>query len=77
MDLRTQSRANRHTEMLNHEVSSMYYRVYRDMRGEWRWNYNSSNGNVIADSGEGYRNKSDCLNGISIIKGSSDDPVIE
>ncbi len=55
----------------------MHFKVYRDTRGEWRWNYKSSNGNVIADSGEGYRNKSDCLNGISIIKGSSNAPVIE
>jgi uncharacterized protein YegP (UPF0339 family) len=55
----------------------MYYKVYRDQSGDWRWNYKSSNGNIIADSGEGYRNKSDCYNGIRIMKGSNDDPVIE
>ena len=28
--------------------------VYRDTAGEWRWRLWASNGNVIADSGEGY-----------------------
>ena len=55
----------------------MHYKLYKDGIGEWRWNYKSSNGNIIADSGEGYRNRADCLNGISIMKGSSNDPVYE
>ena len=53
------------------------YVVYRDRANEWRWRYISSNRNTIADSGEGYRNKSDCLRGIEIMKASSNSPVVE
>ena len=37
--------------------------VYKDNRGEWRWRLRASNGKIIADSGEGYKNKQDCLQG--------------
>jgi uncharacterized protein len=32
--------------------------VYSDRSGDSRWNLRADNGEVIADSGEGYRNKS-------------------
>lgn len=35
-------------------------RIYRDDLGEWRTNIKSINGNIIADSGEGYKNVLDC-----------------
>ena len=31
--------------------------IYRDKQGEWRWKAKSSNGKVVADSAEGYRNR--------------------
>jgi len=34
---------------------------YRDAAGEYRWRRIADNGNVIADSGEGYRHKRECL----------------
>jgi len=55
----------------------MYYRLYRDAADYWRWRYVSSNGRTIADSGEGYFNKSDALNGITLMKGSYASPVRE
>ena len=30
------------------------FEVFRDSAGEWRWRLVASNGNIIADSGEGY-----------------------
>ena len=51
------------------------YIVYKDATGNWRWRYKASNGNIIADSGEGYRNKADCLRGIEIMKGSATAPI--
>lgn len=33
---------------------------YKDKRGEWRWRRIASNGNIIADSGEGYKDLLDC-----------------
>ena len=49
----------------------MYFKLYRDTRGEWRWTLYSSNGNKIADSGEGYVNKSDAQNGINLVKSTT------
>ena len=46
----------------------MKFVVYRDRRQEYRWRFVAPNGRTIADSGEGYNNKSDCLAGIQILK---------
>lgn len=35
--------------------------VFKDEAGEWRWSALSKNGKVIADSAEGYRNRSYAL----------------
>ena len=51
------------------------YWVYKDAAGEWRWNLRASNSRIIADSGEGYRNKQDCLHAIELVKTSKDAPV--
>lgn len=51
----------------------MTFQVYRDDADEWRWRLvHDSNGNIIADSGEGYDNRSDCLHGIDLVRGSKD-----
>jgi uncharacterized protein YegP (UPF0339 family) len=55
----------------------MQYIVYKDKAGYWRWQLQAANRKVIADSGEGYVNKSDCLAGITLVKGSSTAPVVE
>ncbi len=34
---------------------------YQDQAGEWRWRRIADNGNIIATSGEGYKNKRDML----------------
>ena len=51
------------------------YRVFKDEAGEWRWHLRASNGRIIADSGEGYRDRGDCLHGIERVKGSVGAPV--
>jgi uncharacterized protein len=53
------------------------YVIYRDTNGQYRWRYVASNGKTIADSGEGYYNKSDCVRGIEIMKGSANAPVTD
>jgi uncharacterized protein YegP (UPF0339 family) len=53
----------------------MEYCTYEDTKGEWRWRLKAKNGEIIADSGEGYKDKSDCLAGITLVKGSKDAPV--
>jgi uncharacterized protein len=55
-----------------------YYEVYKDRSGNWRWRYvSASNSKIVADSAEGYANKSDCLHGIALMKASYDAPVYE
>jgi len=54
-----------------------FYHVYQDQAKHWRWRFISANNRIIADSGESYWNKSDCLAGIAIMKGSAQAPVRE
>jgi uncharacterized protein len=55
----------------------MTYVVYKDAAGEWRWRLRAGNNQIIATSGEGYKNKTDCLHGIQLVKGSGSAPVID
>jgi len=55
----------------------MQYVLYRDAAGYYRWRLFASNGKIIADSGEGYVNKSDCQHGIQLTKSSSNAPVVD
>ena len=41
--------------------STLTFNVFKDPSGQWRWHLIASNGKVIAESGEGYRLKRDCL----------------
>lgn len=49
----------------------MYFKLYKDVAGEWRWTLYAGNHEKIADSGEGYHNRSDCEHGIELVKGSA------
>jgi uncharacterized protein YegP (UPF0339 family) len=55
----------------------MAYIVYQDARGEWRGYLQAANNRRIADSGEGYQRKQDCLDAIALVKGSAAAPVHE
>jgi uncharacterized protein YegP (UPF0339 family) len=55
----------------------MFYYVYRDSDSHWRWTLYAANNRKIANSGEGYWNKADCLSAIALVKGSSAAPVRE
>ncbi len=37
------------------------FSIYPDKAGKWRWRLESVNGNILADSGEGYSQKSTCV----------------
>lgn len=36
-------------------------KFYRDTKGEWRWHRQSENGRIVADSGEGYTDRVECV----------------
>lgn len=55
----------------------MAYYIFTDANGHWRWRLVSGNNKSIAISGEGYWNKSDCINAINLVKSSYSAPVYE
>lgn len=62
-------------EAIAAEPESMAYWVYEDAGGEWRWQLRAGNNRIVADSGQGYRSKDDCLHGIALVKGATNAPV--
>jgi uncharacterized protein YegP (UPF0339 family) len=55
----------------------MTYYYYKDAQGEWRWRLKASNGRILADSGEGYKNEQDCKDDIDRVKASAGAPVVK
>jgi uncharacterized protein YegP (UPF0339 family) len=53
------------------------FEVYQDKAGEYRWRMRSSNGQVIASSGQGYKEKRSCLDGIESVKRHAADAAVE
>ena len=52
------------------------FEVYADKAGEFRFRLKASNGQIIA-TGEGYKAKKSCMNGIASIRKNSADAAIE
>lgn len=55
----------------------MAYYMYLDNQGRWRWQLVAANRRIIADSAEGYINKKDCRDAITLVQGSAGAPVYE
>lgn len=48
----------------------MKFEIYLDTKKEFRWRLKASNGQIVADSAEGYTTKLSCEHGISLVKTS-------
>lgn len=55
----------------------MYYVLYKDVAGYWRWTLKAANHEPISMSSEGYARKTDAEHGIRLNKSSYDAPVRE
>ena len=44
-------------EELKKNVFTHCATIYKDRRGMWRWRIKSRNGRIVADSGEGYKQR--------------------
>jgi uncharacterized protein len=55
----------------------MYFEIYKNRLDQWQWRLKAANNRIIADSGEAYHNKQDCLHGISLVKQSYSAPIYE
>ena len=42
----------------------MKFEIYKDKAGKFRWRLRSSNGRILADSGQGYTRKSNAKSGV-------------
>ncbi len=52
------------------------FEMYVDKAGEYRFRLKAGNGQIIA-TGEGYKKKTSCLNGIDSIKRNADSETVE
>jgi uncharacterized protein YegP (UPF0339 family) len=53
------------------------FELYQDRAGEYRWRLRHNNGNIIADSGEGYSSKAGAENGIRPVKENAPSAPVE
>ena len=53
------------------------FELYKDKKGEIRWKLIASNGQMIANSGEGYKTKESAKNGIESVKKNAPSATIE
>jgi len=49
-------------------AKSATFEYYLDRTSLWRWRLKAPNGLIIADSGQGYHSRRDCLAGIQLVK---------
>ena len=55
----------------------MRYVLYIDIGGYWRWRLVADDNRTLADSGNGYLDKADCLAAIELVKKSGTAPVYD
>ncbi|MDO9472986.1 MAG: DUF1508 domain-containing protein [Caulobacter sp.] len=56
-------------------MTASHFLVYRDVQNYWRWTLYAHNNRKIANSGEGYVNRADCIHGIHLVAGSNGLPI--
>ncbi len=50
------------------------FQLFRDKASEFRWRLRAANGQIIADSGEGYKGKGACQHGIALVRRAAPSP---
>jgi uncharacterized protein YegP (UPF0339 family) len=53
------------------------FHVYEDSAGQYRWRLIHPNGNIIADSGEGYASKQKAKQGLRSVKNNAPDADVK
>ena len=53
------------------------FQIYKDRKGEYRWRLRARNGEIIADSNEGYTRKASCKHGIDLVKEQAAGAAVE
>jgi uncharacterized protein len=58
-------------------MSHATFELYEDNAGKWRWRLVYANGNIIADSAQGYSSKRRAKQGIESVKTNAPDSSFE
>ncbi|NOK20323.1 YegP family protein [Corallococcus carmarthensis] len=58
-------------------MNTFKFQIYKDARGEWRWKLISTNGRIVADSGEGYSSSSAARDAAQRVKDNAGEATIE
>ena len=53
----------------------MFFSIFEDEEGNWRWTLYSIDHRKVATSGEPYLIKDDCMAAIALVKGSNVAPI--
>jgi len=53
------------------DVGNAAFEIYEDAGGKWRWRLRHRNGNIVADSGEGYASRSNAVDGVTSVKSNA------
>lgn len=51
--------------------------IYKDKKGEYRWQIVSRNGRILADSGEGYKRSAAAKRGLQMVTKNFDIKLVE
>lgn len=57
-------------------MAARRYEIERDGSGQWRWRFKAGNGEIVS-SGESYRNRTDCVHAVDLMRRSGDAPLVE
>lgn len=75
---RALSRVREHVAAADYlRVDPAAFEVYRDAGGDWRWRLIHENGNVLADSGEGYSSRSKARQGLDSVRANVGDADVD
>lgn len=68
-------------------MSVLRFEIYKEASGasqgllaipaQWRWRLRAANNRIIANSGEGYYNKEDCIHAINLVKSTTGNTPVE
>ena len=58
-------------------ATKLKFETYEDAKQEYRWRLKSTNGQTIASSGQGYKDKRDCEHAIDVIKKGAEKAGVE
>ncbi len=53
------------------------FEIYKDKPGEYRWRLTHTNGDIVADSGQGYKAKANAIKGINSVKESASSAIVD